>query len=94
MSYASYALYNMVQSHVRPRGFGLYNEVWESTLLSELLTEKNVNQTVADFTDWTEDDDGWDWLETWRNRIASKVQAQQLADGIKVETVGESLGLS
>jgi hypothetical protein len=33
-------------------------------------------------------------FEEWRNRIAESVQAQQLAAGIKVETVGESLGLS
>jgi hypothetical protein len=30
-------------------------------------------------------------FEAWRNRIATNVQAQQLAAGIKVETVGEAI---
>ena len=33
-------------------------------------------------------------LDRFRDRIATNVQAGQLAAGIKVETVGESLGLS
>ena len=55
----------------------------------------NEVKTAFEFEIWTDFSKSLDAAHTaWRNRIATNVQSQQLAAGIKVETVGESLGLA
>ena len=55
----------------------------------------NEAKTSFEFEIWKDTSISLDAAHTlWRDRIASNVKTQQLAAGIKVETVGESLGLS
>jgi hypothetical protein len=73
-------------------------EVRDTTKMSEL--------TIPEYHKATKQFNGLPWnceyvvehlewvLEPWARRITTNVQAQQLAAGIKVETVGESLGLA
>jgi hypothetical protein len=59
----------------------------------EPITSNEV-KTAFEFEIWKDTSISLDAAHTlWRDRIAESVQAQQLAAGIKVETVGESLGL-
>lgn len=57
-----------------------------------------VGQTVV-YDSWEYFADRMDWYTfsgqtPWYTKVVQSVQSQQLADGINVETVGESLGLS
>ena len=65
---------------------------------------KEVFSTEQDAFEWLCTENGWwldedtqyfndDMLDSFRRRVAKTVQSQQLAAGVKVETVGESLGL-